>query len=413
MRKIKEILNIFSKNSLLILLSSILNFIAPLATIPLVFNFFSTSLYSKSILYFSIINLILFLFNFGYNSGAIQLIKSQKSQTNKRNVFLELIQIKFILVFFSIVVIFIYSLSQADLGIYFLVCSIWLLLNELFNQLWIFQSFNSFKYFLFINIANKSLTIFLLLALFFVNKKDDILFPIILAIPYIFTSLFAAYFIFKRIKGEKLFKYIIKTSTVKTLFQIHIGNLGSFSYQQLTRVLVGLYLPSDKIIIFDLSDKLYNVLKAPLGAISNSEGIKKIASQSKYEISTYWNKLLKIQFSLIVCLVLITYLVSQFPLLYKGISIVEIFYCLAGLSISLPFVAMSNTFGVLFTPVFGGLKTFNLNIFIGGMLFLLLSFVFIKFKIFSLLTLIITLFIVEGYIGISSFFNSRKHFYEI
>jgi hypothetical protein len=178
-------------------------------------------------------------------------------------------------------------------------------------------------------------------------------------------------------------------------------------------VLVGFYLPSDKIIIFDLSDKLYSILKSPLGAISNSEGIRKIASQSKLEIMTYWNKLLKIQFSLIVCLGLITYLISHFSLIYKGINIVEIFYCLAGLSISMPFVAMSNTFGVLFTPVFGGINTFNLSMLIGGIVFVLLSFVFIKLKIFSLLTLIIILFIVEACIGIACLFNSRKFLYEI
>jgi O-antigen/teichoic acid export membrane protein len=394
-------------------LSSILNFVAPLATIPLVFHFFSTTLYSKSIFYFSIINLVLFLLNFGYNSGAIQLIKSQKGQTDKRGLFLELFQIKILLIFISIVVLYFCSLFQSDSNLYFLLCSVWLLLNELFNQLWIFQSFNSFKYFLFINIANKSLTIIFLSFLFFVDNRDAIYFPIILSVPYLITSLFAATFILKRLKGEKLFFNKIRLSTLKVLFHIHLGNLGSFSYQQLTRVLVGTYLPADKIIIFDLSDKLFNVLKAPLGAISNSEGIKKIASRSKSEIKSYWNKLLKVQVLIILVLLSVTFSLSGFQISYKGINVVEIFYCLAGLSISLPFVAASNTFGVLFTPVYGGLKKFNFSIFIGGILFLLISTLLIKTNYFSLNTLTMALLIVEAYIGINSFLNSNKYLNEL
>ncbi len=394
-------------------MSSILNFVAPLATIPLVFHFFSTTLYSKSIFYFSIINLVLFLLNFGYNSGAIQLIKSQKGQTDKRGLFLELFQIKILLIFISIVVLYFCSLFQSDSNLYFLLCSVWLLLNELFNQLWIFQSFNSFKYFLFINIANKSLTIIFLSFLFFVDNRDAIYFPIILSVPYLITSLFAATFILKRLKGEKLFFNKIRLSTLKVLFHIHLGNLGSFSYQQLTRVLVGTYLPADKIIIFDLSDKLFNVLKAPLGAISNSEGIKKIASRSKSEIKSYWNKLLKVQVLIILVLLSVTFSLSGFQISYKGINVVEIFYCLAGLSISLPFVAASNTFGVLFTPVYGGLKKFNFSIFIGGILFLLISTLLIKTNYFSLNTLTMALLIVEAYIGINSFLNSNKYLNEL
>lgn len=413
MKKITDLLNIFSKNSLLILLSSILNFVAPLATIPLVFHFFSTTLYSKSIFFFSIINLVLFILNFGYNSGAIQLIKSQKGQTDKRGLFLELFQIKIILILISIVVLYFCSLFQSDSNLYFLLCSVWLLLNELFNQLWIFQSFNSFKYFLFINIANKSLTIIFLSFLFFVDNRDAIYFPVILSVPYIITSLFAATFILKRLKGEKLFFNKIRLSTLKVLFHIHLGNLGSFSYQQLTRVLVGAYLPADKIIIFDLSDKLFNVLKAPLGAISNSEGIKKIASRSKREIKSYWNKLLIVQVLIILGLLSVTFSLSGFQFSYKGINVVEIFYCLAGLSISLPFVAASNTFGVLFTPIYGGLKKFNFSIFFGGILFLLISTLLIKTNYFSLNTLTMALLIVEAYIGINSFLNSNKYLNEL
>ncbi len=413
MKKITDLLNIFSKNSLLILLSSILNFVAPLATIPLVFHFFSTTLYSKSIFYFSIINLVLFLLNFGYNSGAIQLIKSQKGQTDKRGLFLELFQIKILLIFISIVVLYFCSLFQSDSNLYFLLCSVWLLLNELFNQLWIFQSFNSFKYFLFINIANKTLTIIFLSFLFFVDNRDAIYFPVILSVPYLITSVFAAIFILKRLKGEKLFFNKIRVSTLSVLFHIHLGNLGSFSYQQLTRVLVGTYLPADKIIIFDLSDKLFNVLKAPLGAISNSEGIKIVASRSKSEINSYWNKLLKVQVLIIFVLLSVTFSLSGFQISYKEINVVEIFYCLAGLSISLPFVAASNTFGVLFTPVYGGLKKFNFSIFIGGILFLLISTLLIKTNYFSLNTLTMALLIVEAYIGINSFFNSNKYLNEL
>jgi hypothetical protein len=357
--------------------------------------------------------LVLFLLNFGYNSGAIQLIKSQKGQTDKRGLFLELFQIKILLIFISIVVLYFCSLFQSDSNLYFLLCSVWLLLNELFNQLWIFQSFNSFKYFLFINIANKSLTIIFLSFLFFVDNRDAIYFPIILSVPYLITSLFAATFILKRLKGEKLFFNKIRLSTLKVLFHIHLGNLGSFSYQQLTRVLVGTYLPADKIIIFDLSDKLFNVLKAPLGAISNSEGIKKIASRSKSEIKSYWNKLLKVQVLIILVLLSVTFSLSGFQISYKGINVVEIFYCLAGLSISLPFVAASNTFGVLFTPVYGGLKKFNFSIFIGGILFLLISTLLIKTNYFSLNTLTMALLIVEAYIGINSFLNSNKYLNEL
>jgi hypothetical protein len=257
------------------------------------------------------------------------------------------------------------------------------------------------------------LTIIFLSFLFFVDNRDAIYFPIILSVPYLITSLFAATFILKRLKGEKLFFNKIRLSTLKVLFHIHLGNLGSFSYQQLTRVLVGTYLPADKIIIFDLSDKLFNVLKAPLGAISNSEGIKKIASRSKSEIKSYWNKLLKVQVLIILVLLSVTFSLSGFQISYKGINVVEIFYCLAGLSISLPFVAASNTFGVLFTPVYGGLKKFNFSIFIGGILFLLISTLLIKTNYFSLNTLTMALLIVEAYIGINSFLNSNKYLNEL
>ncbi len=409
MNKGLEVFKIFSKNSILILSSSILNFIAPLATIPLVLNFFSISLYSKTIFNFSLINLVLFFFNFGYNSGAIQILKRQKSQKSKKSIFIELLKIKFILILVSFLALIIFSNFQNDSKDYFLICCIWLLLNELFNQLWIFQSFNSFKYFLFINILNKLLTIVFLSSLFFFNNRNDIIFPLILAAPYLITSFFAIIFILKITKGDFFGSWTISKSTVKSLFLIHIGNLSSFSYQQLTRVFVGIYLPSDKLIIFDLSDKLFNVLKAPLGAISNSEGIRKISTRSKVEILNYWTKLFRLQLLLISLLALVIFISSKFSLFYKGISLSEIFYCLAGLSISLPFVAMSNTFGVLFTPIFGGIKVFNLNILIGGGIFIIGSFLLLHFEIFSLSTLIITLFFVEVYIGISCFFNSKKH----
>ncbi len=390
-----------------------LNFVAPIATIPLIFNLFSTSLYSKSVFYFSIINLILFLFNFGYNSGAIQIIKSQKGQILKKNTFLELLQIKSLLVLISLILVLIISIIIKSYGLYFFLCSIWLLLNEQFIQLWIFQAFNSYKYFLYVNISNKFLTVLILLGLYFVKDVKDIYYPIILALPYFFSSTLVVIYIIKRFKGESILKNKIKISTLKVLFHIHLGNLGSFSYQQLTRILLGIYLPEDKIIIYDFSDKLFNVLKSPLGAISNSVGIKKMTSRSKNEINAYWKKILKIQVLIILCLGFFTFSLFNFSWFYHGIDVSEILLTLFGLSLSLPFVAMSNTFGVLFTPVYGGIKKFNRSIFIGGAIFLFITFLLIKLGLFNLLSLLATLLIVESFIGVSSFLYSKKIIHEI
>lgn len=212
-------------------------------------------------IYFSI------LVNFGFTVTATRDISISRDNQEKVSKIISLILVLkslFFIVAFLILtaLILIIPLLSTHRQIFYF--SMLYCLSEALFPIWYFQGIEKMKYITFINIGTRvtsAVTIFI-----FIKHSGDYIFaPLLLGIGNISGVLVALFIVFGIHKYNFKFPSIgAMKECIKDNIPLFISNVSSQIYVHANKLIVGSYLGMQEVAIYDIADKIVNILKVPV-----------------------------------------------------------------------------------------------------------------------------------------------------
>lgn len=268
--RVKSIVNknrvLFENFSFLSILQ-VSNLLTYMLIIPYIFRVLGKENYGLVVfaqtiaLYFNII------VNFGFNVTATRDISLHRGDSAKiRDVISAILSLKLLffvisLTIISILIIFI-PLLNAHPKVFYL--SMLVCLSEALFPIWYFQGIEKMKYITFINVATRVASALLIFA-FVKNATDYNLVPFFWGIGTVAGALIGLYIVFK-IHGNQ-FRWLTKlelTRCIRDNIPLFISNVSSQIYVNANKLIVGSFLGMKDVAIYDIADKVVNLLKVPI-----------------------------------------------------------------------------------------------------------------------------------------------------
>jgi O-antigen/teichoic acid export membrane protein len=275
-KRVKRIINenkILLENFSFLSVLQVSNLLIFLLIIPYLFRTLGKENYGLVVfaqtiaLYFSII------VNFGFNVTATRDISINRDNKAKINEIISnvlTLKVLFFILSISILTILVLSiplLSKHPQIFYF---SMVFCLSEALFPVWYFQGIERMKYITFINIGAKVLsatTIFI----FIKNSDNYIYVPLLLGIGTISGVIVGLFIVFRT------YEHVYHTPTLSSLkfcikdnIPLFISNVSSQIYVNANKLIVGSSLGMQDVAIYDIADKIVNVMKVPIGVIGQT-----------------------------------------------------------------------------------------------------------------------------------------------
>ena len=160
----------------------------------------------------------------------------------------------------SLLIIFIPLLKSHPL-IFFL--SMLACLSEALFPIWYFQGIERMKYITFINVTTR-IGSALLLFVFIKEPADYVLVPLVLGIGTVTGAIVGLYIVFKVHKIKFILISIQKLrECLRNNIPLFISNVSSHIYVNANKLIVGSFLGMQEVAIYDIVDKIVNLLKVP------------------------------------------------------------------------------------------------------------------------------------------------------
>lgn len=245
----------------------------PLLTYPYLLRVIGLDLYGVIVFAQTIITYVSLVINFGFNmSGAknVAIYKEDKellSRIVSSTYLCKLILWSIcVVVYFSIISIvpffkehyFVYSLS-------FL-----LTFNELLLPIWFFQGIENMKY---ITIVNMLARILFVIAIFlFIHEREDyLLVPLLNGLGAVVAGILSLYIVLGR---ERVRLSVIPVrelrSAYKESFPLFVSTLSTQIYVNVNKLVIGSFLGMSEVSIYDLGEKVLNLMKLPISMVSQA-----------------------------------------------------------------------------------------------------------------------------------------------
>lgn len=136
-------------------------------------------------------------------------------------------------------------------------------LSDALFPIWYFQGIERMKYITFINVTTRLCSAVLLFI--FIKKPDDyVLVPLILGIGTVSGASVGLYILFKVHQIKFLLIPLQKLrDCIKNNIPLFISNVSSHIYVNANKLIVGSFLGMQEVAIYDIVDKIVNLLKVP------------------------------------------------------------------------------------------------------------------------------------------------------
>lgn len=212
-------------------------------------------------LYFSIV------INFGFNATGTRDIAIHRDNPEKLTEIISsilILKVTFFLImifFLSALIIFIPLLRQHPAIFIF---SMLACLSDALFPIWYYQGIERMKYITVINVLSRSASA--LLIFLFINKPSDyIIVPLLLGTGTISGALVGLYVLF-RVHSNKFVLLSVKKLIhgIKENIPLFISNVSSHIYVNANKLIVGSFLGMQEVAIYDIVDKIVNLLKVPV-----------------------------------------------------------------------------------------------------------------------------------------------------
>ena len=354
-------------------------------------------------IYFSI------LVNFGFTATATRDVSINREDSEKTSVIISrVLTIKSAFFVISIITLTVLvatiPLLRKTPLIFFL--SMLFCLSETLFPIWYFQGTERMKYIAVINIITR-ITSALMIFIFIKHPEDYFLVPVFLGAGTVSGAIIGLYIVF--ISHSHRYNFPSSHELVNTLkdnIPLFISNISSQIYVNANKLIVGSFLGMQDLAVYDIADKIVNLLKIPIQLIGQT--LFPRISRDKdvgFVKKAMWFVLL---FFVIVYLGV---LVFSDPLihLFSGKHFPEAILLLRILALALLPVCLSLFYAELLLIPFGKLRDYARMRMFSLFLYLSLTGMIIRFKMIGLYQLAAVIIIVEFFVLAYSWFLCRKN----
>lgn len=385
------------------------NLLIFMLTIPYLFRVLGKENYGLVVfaqtiaIYFSI------LINFGFNVTATRDISIFRGDIRKINDVISsvlLLKISFFLIsiiILSLLVLFI-PLLNTHSEIFYL--SMLFCLSEALFPVWYFQGIEKMKYITFINVITRVVSALMIFA--FVKRSTDyFLVPLLLGIGTFVGAIVGLYIVFRVHNNHFKWLSLPKlTACIKDNIPLFISNVSSNIYVNANKLIVGSFLGMQEVAIYDIADKIVNLLKVPIYLV----GRTLFPRVSRDRNVRFVKKTMNLVFTFFIIIYITLFFISD-PVIhmFTGLNNPSTINLLRLLALSILPICISLFFAELILVPFGLLKDYTkmrsfsmlLYLFIVSILFLVN-----QLKLFQLAGVIV---FVELFVAIYSFYLCKKN----
>ena len=206
--------------------------------------------------------------NFGFNIyGTKEISINRENSAKLEEITSSILIIKGSFFAFSFIlvsiILFFLKINFKEQILYYL--TLYLCLYEFMFPLWYFQGVEKMKYITYINLISR-FTFVLLIFIFVLNKNDYLLVPLINGIGALLSGIISFYvlFVIEKIKFRvPKFKILLAHAKESSVFAI--SNIASNIKDNLSKVLIGIFLGHSEVTYFDIGEKILKLMRIPVG----------------------------------------------------------------------------------------------------------------------------------------------------
>lgn len=245
----------------------------PLLTYPYLLRVIGLDLYGVIVFAQTIITYVSLVINFGFNmSGAKNVAICKENKELLSRIVSSTYLCKLILwsicvvVYFSIISIV--PFFKEHYWVYSL--SFLLTFNELLLPIWFFQGIENMKY---ITIVNMLARLLFVIAIFlFIHEREDyLLVPLLNGLGAVVAGILSLYIVLGR---ERVRLSVIPIrelrSAYKESFPLFVSTLSTQIYVNVNKLVIGSFLGMSEVSIYDLGEKVLNLMKLPISMVSQA-----------------------------------------------------------------------------------------------------------------------------------------------
>lgn len=405
--KINEDWQLIFRNFFSLSFLNILNLITPLITYPYLIRILGSGEYGRIIFYQSILAFFIIFISFGFQIISTQNIskfKDDKNQLYKIVTSTYIIKLFFTIISFSIIIIYflIAETKDSDLSLILLLSSA--LVYELFFPIWYFQGIEKMNFVSYFNGIPKVIQV-VLIFVFIVSENDLLIYAFLLAITNIMTvilSLIKVFYI-DRIQLVKL--------TFKEVYDYYKQSLPIFHTTvfvtintQVSKTIIGLSLGMSQLALYDLSEKVVNILKTPFATFGQAL-FPKSARESFKELKKPIIIMILIS---IISIIFINLFSDKIVLFLGGYELLEASLYLKIMSIAILGAVISTSFSIHVLIPNGNGKDVSLIYFYTSLFYCFTLLILYGIGQLTILNFSIIFVVLELVSGLLSFIYSMK-----
>lgn len=386
----------------------LVNILTPLIVLPFLIRKLGSETYGLLAFSQAIVGYLVILINFGFDITATQKISVHRTHPEKVS---EIVSSVFIIkglllvLSFLILAVVIQIIPQAREHQLLFYLTSWMGFNELVLPIWYFQGIEQMRYITHFSVLSR-LSFMLLLFFFISGPEDYLLVPVLSGVGILLGGIYLVYVLFFKHNLNLVWPGMKKLkSHLKDSLPVFFSNVSTRLYISTNKVLIGAFVGYTETAYYDLAEKIVQAAKTPqkmLGQVlfpklSNDKNI------------AFVRRLFTFAFLLNVALtVAIAFFSEPIAILMGGYPMRDAATVLSILIWSVPFVTLSNFYGLQVLVSLGHTKTFSRNIVVSGFAYFVMVGAVWIFYGFSLLNLTVVTTATELLIAVLMFYSCRK-----
>lgn len=397
------------KNFTFLSILQISNLLIPILTYPYLIRVLGKEVFGLIIFAQSIIGYFVVLVNFGFNLSATKEISQYRNDINKLNeIASSVLIIKAILFICALLLTVLMTniLPQAKENATLFYLTLWMCIYEFIFPIWYFQGKEEMKYLTYITILSRFL--FLILIFVFVKKNSDyLLVPVFYGLGAITSGLFSLFIMRThgiRFNWQPI--YAIKYYFLESV-PIFFSNLSTVLSLTSNKIILGLFVGMNEVAYYELADKLSTIIKTPIQLIGQVLYPRIAFTKDKNLL----RKSFFLTMLISIVLLLFSILTSHYLILILGGgNMIESSNVFTILIFSIIPVTISLFYSNLVLTIWGHNKEFLISRLYMNIFYFMIILVLFFTKNINLITLSISVFLSECFIGLFSVYicNRKK-----